>query len=438
MVVDRDSTIVSINKAMENLTGYSREELIGEPCTAIGCDACFHFVNGEKVWQCPLFSKGDIFRKKCAFQRKDGKRVYVWKNATIFKDGDGKVIGGVETFTDLSEIIKRDQKIKELHQVLSQRGGFHGILGKSPAMQRIFGMIQSAAESEAPIIIYGESGTGKEMVAKVIHGLGRRKKGPLIRVNCSALNESLIESELFGYEKGAFTGAYETRKGRFEAADGGDIFLDEIGDLPLSTQVKLLRVLQEKEIERVGNYRPIKIDVRLISATHRDLNELVARGQLRQDLFYRLHVIPIHLPPLRERMEDIPLLVDFFLKEIQLRSEKKIQGIGREVMERFMQYSWPGNIRELINTLEYACVLCKGGFIGLKHMPDTILDSRKKTSIPMKGTLGGTDKERLIWALNQSEGKKTQAARVLGVSRQTVWKKIKKYRVQVEKSVVTE
>lgn len=438
MVVDRDSTIISVNKTMETLSGYSREELIGEPCTVIGCDACFHLVNGERVWQCQLFSRGDIFKKRCTFRRKDGQRVHVWKNATIFKDSDGKVIGGVETFTDLSEIIKRDQKIRQLHEVLSQRGGFHGIPGKSPAMQKIFGLIQSAAESDAPVIIYGESGTGKEMVANAIHSLGKRKKGPFIRVNCSALSESLIESELFGYEKGAFTGAYETRKGRFEAADRGDIFLDEIGDLPLSTQVKLLRVLQEKEIERVGDYHPIKIDVRLISATHRDLKELVARERLREDLFYRLHVIPIHLPPLRERMEDIPILIDSFVNELRLRSEKPVQGISKEVMEKFMQYSWPGNIRELINTLEYAFVLCKGESIELEHLPDSLSDTTKKLFIPGKAAVGDTEKEKLIWALNHAGGKKTEAARILRVSRQTIWKKIQKYGIQVEKNVIAE
>ncbi len=438
MVVDRDSTIISVNKAMEALTGYSREELIGEPCSAIGCDACFHLVNGERVWQCQLFSKGDIFKKRCSFRRKDGERVHVWKNATVFRGSDGKVIGGVETFTDLSEIIKRDQKITELHQVLSQRGGFHGLLGKSPAMVKTYSLIQSAAESDAPVIIYGESGTGKEMVANVIHRLGRRKKGPFIKVNCSALSESLVESELFGYEKGAFTGAYQTRKGRFEAADGGDIFLDEIGDLPTSTQVKLLRVLQEKEIERVGDYHPIKIDVRLISATHRNLKELVARERLREDLYYRLHVIPIYLPPLRERMEDIPLLVDSFVKELRMRTDKPVQGITREVMEKFIQYSWPGNIRELINTLEYAFVLCKGESIELHHLPDSFSSTENKVFILKKEAMGETERESLLWALNHAGGKKTEAARILKVSRQTIWKKIKKYGIQIEKNVVAE
>jgi two-component system response regulator HydG len=437
MVVDHDSTIVSVNKAMEALTGYSREELIGEPCSVIGCDACFHLVNGERVWQCHLFNKGDIFKKRCTFRRRDGQRVHAWKNATLFRDGNGKVIGGVETFTDLSEIIKRDQKIRELHQALSQRGGFHGILGKSPAMLKTFGLIQSAAESDAPLIIYGESGTGKEMVAGVIHRLGRRKKGPFIRVNCSALSENLIESELFGYEKGAFTGAYETRKGRFEAADGGDIFLDEIGDLPLSTQVKLLRVLQEKEIERVGDYHPIKVDVRLISATHRNLKELVAKERLREDLFYRLHVIPVYLPPLRERMEDIPLLVDSFVNELRLRTGKPVQSISKEVMERFRQYSWPGNIRELINTLEYAFVLCKGESVEREHLPDSIAQAGTKVFISGKSATGTSEKERVLWALHHAGGKKTEAARILRVSRQTIWKKIKQYGIQVGKNVST-
>jgi two-component system, NtrC family, response regulator HydG len=438
MVVDNDRTIVAINKAMEALSGYSKEELIGEPCSTIGCDVCFQLVDGEKVWKCDLFSTGEIYKRRCTFSSKDGRIVHVLKNATLFKNGEGKVIGGVETLTDLSEIIKRDHKIKRLHQALSQKGGFHGIVGRSPAMQRLFDLIQSAAGSDAPVIIYGESGTGKELVASVIHHLGRRKKGPFIRVNCSALSESLLESELFGYVKGAFTGAYGTRKGRFEAADGGDIFLDEIGDLPLSTQIKLLRVLQEKEIERVGDYHPIKIDVRIISATHWDIKDLVAKGRFREDLFYRLHVIPIYLPPLRERMEDIPLLIDSFVDQIQLRTESKIQGISKEVMEGFMRYSWPGNVRELINALEYAFVSCKGECIELEHIPDTIIDDKKKAAVPRTEAAGISERERLIWALDRAEGKKTEAARLLKVSRQTIWKKIKKYGILVEKNVVAE
>jgi two-component system response regulator HydG len=439
MVVDHDRTIVSVNKAMEGLTGYSREELIGEPCSVLGCDICFGLVGGRKVCTCELFGKGGIYKTRCALKRKDGRRIHVLKNATLFKGSDGKtVIGGVETFTDLSEVIKRDQKIRELHHVLGQRSGFHGILGKSPPMQRVFDLIQNAAQSDAPVIIYGESGTGKEMVANVIHKLGKRKKGPFIRVNCSALSESLLESELFGHVKGAFTGAYEARKGRFEAADQGDIFLDEVGDLPLSTQVKLLRVLQEREIERVGDYRSIKIDVRVITATHRSLQELVKKDKFREDLFYRLHVIPIHLPPLRERLRDIPLLVDSFVKELRLRTDKAILGVSREVMNSFLQYPWPGNIRELVNTLEYAFVLSKGEVIDLEHMPDLTLNTKKKDFVPQASGWSEADRDRLIWALNQAGGKKTEAARILGVSRQTIWKKIHKYEIHVEKTVIAD
>jgi two-component system response regulator HydG len=439
MVVDHDCTIISVNKAMEGLTGYSREELIGEPCFIIECDICYRLAGGKKVWSCELFGKGGIYKKRCTLVKKDGRRLHVLKNATLLKDSNGKtVIGGVETFTDLSEVIKRDRKIRELHHVLDQRGGFHGILGKSPPMQRVFDLIQNAAQSDAPVIIYGESGTGKEMVANVIHKLGTRKRGPFIRVNCSALSESLLESELFGHVKGAFTGAYQARKGRFEAADRGDIFLDEVGDLPLSTQVKLLRALQEKEIEKVGDYRPIKIDVRVITATHRNLQKLVKKERFREDLFYRLHVIPIYLPPLRERLGDIPLLVDSFVKELRLKTDKPIHGVTVEVLNAFHQYSWPGNIRELINTLEYAFVLSRGEYIDLEHMPGAILDAKKGVFISAKGTKGEAEKERLVSALLEAEGKKTKAASILGVSRQTIWKKIKKYGIQVEKTVSTD
>jgi PAS domain S-box-containing protein len=438
MVVDLNRMIVSVNKAMEEMMGRSRQQLIGEPCSIIECDTCSHFFGGEKVLKCDLFRRGGIHKRRCTFGIKNGRRIHALKNATMFRDREGKVIGAVETFTDLSEIVKRDQKIRRMHRALWQKDGFHGILGNCPNILKVFDVVQNAAESDAPVIIYGESGTGKEMVANVIHRLGKRKKGPFIRVNCSALSESLLESELFGYIKGAFTGAYETRKGRFEAAHGGDIFLDEVGDLPLSTQVKLLRVLQEKEIERVGDYHSIRVDVRVISATYWNLKELAEKKRFREDLFYRLHVIPIYLPPLRERMEDIPILVDSFINELRLRNQKRVRGISKEVMELFMDYSWPGNIRELMNSLEYAFVSCRGEFIEVEHLPEFILDKRKEVFLPGKEAVAGTEKERLIWALKRAAGKKTEAARILGVSRQTIWKKITKYRVQVEKNVIVD
>ena len=301
MVVDSEGVIISINKALETITGYGKDELVGQSCAVLDCDACFGARAEGHDKYCALFKEGQVTRRKCTLRKKDGKPLYVHKNAAVLKDSDGRVIGGVETLTDLTEVVTKERVISRLRRELSGEDGFHGILGKSSTMRQVFDLITSSAQSEAPVVIYGESGTGKELVASAIHKLGPRRKAPFIKVNCAALSESLLESELFGHVKGAFTGADRTRVGRFEAANGGDIFLDEIGDLPLSTQVKLLRVLQEKEIEKVGDYRPIKIDVRILAATNKDLNELMEEGRFRQDLYYRIGVIPIILPPLQER-----------------------------------------------------------------------------------------------------------------------------------------
>lgn len=275
------------------------------------------------------------------------------------------------------------------------------------------------------------------MVASAIHRLGRRRKAPFIKVNCAALSESLLESELFGHEKGAFTGADRLRKGRFEVADGGDIFLDEVGDIPLPTQVKLLRVLQEKEIERVGDQTPIKINVRVISATRRDLQQLVEREEFRDDLFYRLNVIPINIPPLRERKEDLPLLVETFISELQVKTEKPIKGISREAMEAMWAYAWPGNIRELINALEYAFVTCSRVVIDISNLPDAVIFSEG-----MKMPWAPLDEDdpikmQVLAALKQAHGEKNKAAEILGISRQALWKRIRKYGIEVKKTITS-
>ena len=243
-------------------------------------------------------------------------------------------------------------------------------------MLALYALIGNGASSDAPIIVYGESGTGKELVANAVHAQGRRSKGPYVKVSCAALNESLLESELFGHVKGAFTGADRDRRGRFESAHKGDLFLDEIGDIPLSTQVKLLRVLQEKEVERVGDHTPIPIDTRIIAATHRDLGAMCREGTFREDLYYRLNVIPIRVPPLRERSDDIPLLVDHFMRMIRLRTGKPIQGATNDAMNVLTAYSWPGNIRELMNVLEYAFVVCHEECIAPEHLPALFLHRR--------------------------------------------------------------
>jgi PAS domain S-box-containing protein len=435
LVVDTEGTIVSVNRAMEEITGYSREELLGRPCTILDCDMCFtQDPQGKRIKHCGLFEKGRVVRRRCRLKRKDSRPLYVLKNAVVLRDAEGRVIGGVETLTDLTDLVAKERRIAELQEVLRAGESFHGIVGKSPSMQAVYELIENAARSEAPIIIYGESGTGKELVANAIHRLGPRSKGPLVKVSCAALNESLLESELFGHVKGAFTGADRDRRGRFEAAHKGDLFLDEIGDIPLKTQVKLLRVLQEKEIERVGDNTPIRVDVRILAATHRDLERMIQEGSFREDLFYRLNVIPIHLPPLRERTEDIPLLVDHFVTRLRARTEKAIHGLTEPALEALMAYSWPGNIRELINVLEYAFVVCQEDLIDVAHLPPRICEGRMRgpASPPLPHSGESLEKLRLIEALKKTGGRRGEAARLLGISRVTLWKWLKKHGLQVE------
>jgi PAS domain S-box-containing protein len=464
MVVNLEGIILSANQAMEQITGYRREELIGQPCTILKCHTCMDALLLGQRKECELFRQGQVRRRKCVLERKDGTTLHVMKNAAILKDESGRVVAGVENLTDLSEVVAKERVISHLrrelsredasheppgkspdmmqlfiarlNQELSKEEGFHGIMGKSPVMVQLFTLISSASHSEAPVVIYGESGTGKELVAAAIHRLSPRRRGPFIKVNSAALNESLLESELFGHVKGAFTGADRTRVGRFEAANGGDIFLDEIGDLPMATQAKLLRVLQEKVIEKVGDHAPISVDVRVITATNKDLHRLMAQGRFREDLFYRIGVIPIHLPPLRERREDIPLLVKTFIDRGRRKTRKPLTGMAPEALDRLVAHDWPGNVRELINVIEYAFVLCPEGTIGAEHLPAPF--SLPGTAPPGKsrpaepGTRSPQERQRLVEAITATGGKKTEAARLLGISRVTLWKLLKAHHIEVD------
>jgi transcriptional regulator with PAS, ATPase and Fis domain len=286
------------------------------------------------------------------------------------------------------------------------------------------------------VIIFGESGTGKELVARAIHEGGQRKTGPYVQLNCAALNAALLESELFGHIKGAFTGAYRHRKGRFEAADSGSIFLDEIGDIPLSVQVKLLRVLEHKQIERVGDHRSVDVDVRIISATHQNLIRLIEQQQFREDLYFRINVIPIRIPPLRERREDIPLLINSFVQRLRGRTGKAITGLTSGALRHLMDYPWPGNVRELKSALEYAFVVAEKGKIDLEHLPAAAAE----TPLTRGGQRGrsagpGAEKQALIDALRRTGGNQTQAARILGINRVTVWNRMRKYNIDLNKVV---
>jgi PAS domain S-box-containing protein len=455
MVVGRDGTILMVNKAFEQLTGYATDEIIGRSCTVLDCDACERVIKKEgDQWQCGLFESGqkDIKRCRCVITKKDGTLLPALKNASVLRDDLGQPLGTVENLADLSELNRLDQEVDQLSRQLDQSGGFHGILGKSTIMQKTFEVIQKAALSDAPVIIYGESGTGKELVARAIHRLGRRKEGPYVQLNCAALNEALLESELFGHVKGAFTGAYRHRQGRFEAANSGDIFLDEIGDVPLSIQVKLLRVIEAKQFERVGDHQPVAVDVRIITATNKNLEELIAQKKFREDFFFRINVFPIFLPPLRDRIEDLPLLVHTFIRRLQSVTGKNITGLTAVAMERFMDYRWPGNVRELKSALEFAFVIAEDGLIDLDQLPPNIartewasnqLNQQRKESNehidPLQtqrltpDSAENTEKKALIDALRQTNGNQTRAARLLGINRVTVWNRMKKYNIDLKK-----
>ena len=437
MIVDRTGKIVSANEALVGMTGYSKGDLIGSRCSALKCDICEIARDRNGEYWCVLFRTGSLRMRRCTLTRRDGSHVHVLKNASLLKDREGQVIGAVETLTDISAVVEKENHIEALQRELQSEDGFHGMLGSSTAMQNVFELIKNASKSDAPVIIFGESGTGKELVARAIHETGPRRRRPFIKVNCAALNESLLESELFGHVKGAFTGAYRARKGRFEAARGGDIFLDEIGDLPLSIQVKLLRVLEENIVERVGENRPIYIDVRIISATNKDIKRLVEKGAFREDLFYRINVIPITVAPLSARVEDIPLLADAFSRRIRMKSGKEIHGISNEVMSLLVKYPWPGNVREMKGALEYAFVSCHDAMIQPYHLPPDFFGEKEALSLSRSVFEGRDEIERrqLIAALQKSGGNQSAAARILGVSRVTVWSRMKKHKIGLKRKI---
>ncbi len=437
MIVDKRGTIVSVNKALETITGYPRDELIGNPCSILNCDICEIAREEKGNYWCNLFRTGNFNMRKCTLMKRDGGYIHCVKNASLLHDAEGKVLGAVESVTDITEIIEKDNQIEAFRRELRLENSFHGLLGSSVHMQQVIDLITNAAKSDAPVIVFGESGTGKELVSRAIHALSDRKHKSFVKVSCAALTESLLESELFGHVKGAFTGAYRSREGRFETAHGGYIFLDEIGDMPLSIQVKLLRVLEEKIIERVGDNTPIPIDVRIITATNKDLKEMASKGAFRKDLYFRINVIPIHLLPLRDRKEDIPLLTESFFRKTRLKSGKEIAGISKEAMELLMNYSWPGNIRELKSAFEYAFVTCQEAMIWPYHLPPAIAQmkcSLKSMNTEAKNRLE-VKRNELIAALEKTGGNQSEAARILGISRVTVWNRMKKFGIKFNRGI---
>jgi two-component system response regulator HydG len=436
LVLDTGGIILATNPSAERLTGYSKEELEGSSCSILNCTGCKIIGKGKGKDFCKLFIVGRSKLKKCMIRNKKNLSVHILKTASVLENSEGEAIGAVEVLTDMTDLFKKKQEIESLKTIFHLDDGFDGIIGKAPVMEQLFHLIKQVAQSDTPVLVQGESGTGKELVALAIHKNSPRKNQPFIKVNCAALNENLLESELFGHVKGSFTGADKNRIGRFEAANKGTIFLDEIGDIPLSTQVKLLRVLEEKEIERVGDHTPFPVDIRIISATNRDLENLIDNGNFRKDLFFRINVFPLQCPSLAQRKEDIPLIVKNFLDQICAKNKKSLLKISPRAMEILAAYNWPGNVRELRNAMEYACVLCTEGWIDPEHIPPKIRKSKTKLKVETPLNMEAqSDRDKLLNLLKKTRGNQSELARRLGISRVTLWKRIKKYGIRIPEDI---
>ena len=425
--VDRDWKVTSFNRAAETITGYSRQEVITRKCWDI-----FHADMCRKgcVLRRTLATNKSIVDHKVHIKNKEGVSIPVSVSTAVLKDWEGNVVGGVETFRDLSAI-------ESLKKEIASQYTFKDIIGKNHKIRDIFKILPDIAWSDSTVLIQGASGTGKELFARAIHSLSSRKKAPLVIVNCGALPDTLLESELFGYVKGAFTDAKKNKPGRFSVARGGTIFLDEIGDMSPALQVKLLRVLETNTYEPLGSNKTLRTDARVITASNRDILELIRKGKFREDIYYRISVVRIELPPLSERRDDIPFLVDGFIEKFNARTGKRIVGVSEKVMEKLMNYDFPGNVRELENMIEHASVLSHGDIIELKHLTWGFEARQEEKSAPVpaassrpRRTLEEADAELIRQTLKKHFGHRGRVARELGIHKTTLWRKMKKYGIE--------
>lgn len=416
--VDESWIITYFNKSAEMITGVSREEALGSRCCDVFrasiCEtdcALRHTMNTGKP----------IINRAVYIINSEGKRIPISISTSLLRDKKGKLIGGVESFRDLSQV-------EQLRKELQKSYNFEDIVSKSSSMQKVFDVLPTIARSDSTVLIEGDSGTGKELIARAIHNLSPRNKKPLVAVNCGALPDTLLESELFGYKAGAFTDAKKDKPGRFALADEGTIFLDEIGDISPALQVRLLRVMQEKTIEPLGGVGSVKIDVRVIAATNRDLSRLVDDGTFRQDLYYRINVMRIVMPALKERMEDVPVLIDHFIGKLNRILNKDIDGISPEALKILMNHNYPGNVRELENILEHAFVLCAGGIILPQHLPENLFD---ETAIPPTTAVSMDDLEArfILASLERNSWNRQATAKELGIHKTTLYRKIRKLKI---------
>lgn len=419
--IDHDWNITSFNNSAERITGYNQEEAVGKKCWQIFQSSICR--NGCHMEQ--TMSKGkSTIGNELEIIRKDGKKVPIRVNSGILKNNKNEKIGAVETFIDISEI-------KNLSALLDNKYKYENIIGKSKELRDVVEMLDSVAQTNSTVLITGESGTGKELAARAIHLNSARNRGPFVAVNCSAFVETLIESELFGHESGAFTGAVKRKIGRFELANEGTIFLDEIGDLSLAVQTKLLRVLETKEFERVGSNEVIKMNARIIAATNKDIEKEIEAGRFREDLYYRINVINVHIPPLRKRKDDLPLLVNHFIEEFNNKFGKNIKQFSSSAYDILAEYDWPGNVRELENVIEHAFILCGSDIIQVEHLPkrlrNKVNDKQQDENENRIKSKNQFEKELIISALDKHKGSRKLTSKELGMDPSTLWRKMKKY-----------
>lgn len=420
ITVDKDLEVLEMNEAAESICGIGRGR-IGTPFPGIRAhcsNKCLDIIRKSVSTS----QACESLRTECDFKGRRNQVVSISTSPLLDRKG---------VFIGVVMVVRDETRLNDLERNLRERSQFHNIIGRSKQMQKVFSLIEDLADVQTTVLITGESGTGKELVADAIHFSGKRVNAPFVKVNCSALSESLLESELFGHVKGAFTGADRDRIGRFQKADGGTIFLDEIGDISSRMQLRLLRVIQEREFERVGDSTPIKVDVRVITATNQDLPKKVKLGEFREDLYYRLRVVELSLPPLRERSEDMMLLLDYFLRMFNKKFQKNITAISEDVQRLFMEYPWPGNVRELEHTLEHAFVTARQDTITVDQLPGEFRDFHEDQLLSDSddSTLGP---QEIRDALVTAGGNKSKAARILGINVRTIYRKIDKFNLKID------
>jgi PAS domain S-box-containing protein len=423
--VDQEWRISSFNRAAEEITGVGREEAIGQRCSEVfRSNMC-----GEDCALRETLKTGKpVIGRSGYIIDANGNRIPISISTALLRDSRGHVIGGAETLRNLSEI-------EALRQEISGRFSIGDLVSRSPLMQRIFEVLPAIAASPSTVLILGETGTGKELIARTIHNLSARREGPFIAVNCGALPDTLLESELFGYKAGAFTDAKKDKPGRFALASGGSLFLDEIGEVSQAIQVKLLRVLQERTYEPLGATRSEKADLRVIVSTNKDLAELMRKGTFREDLYYRVNIVRVELPPLRRRKEDIPLLAEHFIRRFNRLQNKAVQGIEAEALSLLLAHDWPGNVRELENVIESSFILCNDGSIGVKHLPEGLTAGRMSAGrgYDMHAVHNLLEAQAIRTTLERTGYKRLTAAKELGIHKTTLFRRMKKLGISLPK-----